>query len=313
MNLNITNTLTQELQNSYYSFEEIAKYYDRTRKKRKIIIRKLATYISSFINYDGEFTIMEPGIGTGEILYPFIKKKCKIVGVDVSDKMLNIAADKYRSHGIDVAVYNSGCMVPIKEKVNLYRTEFLNGFNTKLKFDCILTNLFIHLNKEWRAIIDKIARLLNVDGIYAHLTERNDYFQQLAGLPIIFWPENHPIIQVLKEYDDIRQSLGFPTLAESLLGPYLPEIAIDYSMKNGLQKEFTLESINEETMHNSYLSISDILYDIKHRTISSHTIVDPETNKQIMKELTRFLSLKQLDIQKRYEMKIWYNLTILRK
>lgn len=305
--------INQEVERPFYSFDDIAKYYDRTRQKKKKVINIIAKHILPFIKSDNMPIILEPGIGTGEIIYPFIREKCKIVGIDVSSRMLNIAADKYRKLGVDVSIYSTGNVDAPTSKINLYESEFLYGFSTSLKFDCILSNLFIHLNREWQSVIDKIIGLLKDDGIYVHLTERNDYFHLLAGLPTIFWTEEHPVRQVLFRYDEIRQTLGVLPLKDCVIGPYLPEVIVRYAKGKGLREEFALQPLNSETMYKSYFSIERLLYDIKHRTISSFMIVDSELNKIILKELNRFIRTKNLDPKKKYEQKTWYDLIILRK
>lgn len=69
------------------SFDRVADIYDETRRMPDEVIERIVDAIAHEIDPSGGL-LLEIGIGTGRISVPLAKKGFRVIGIDISDKML---------------------------------------------------------------------------------------------------------------------------------------------------------------------------------------------------------------------------------
>lgn len=75
------------VKNVYYS--KIANVYDQARWLTEPIAEDVADFIVNLVNATPVTTFLEPGVGTGLNVLPFVKRGYSVTGIDVSQDMLN--------------------------------------------------------------------------------------------------------------------------------------------------------------------------------------------------------------------------------
>ncbi len=118
------------------SFDRIATIYDETRRLApRTMARLLAVLVDEL---DGK-KVLEVGVGTGRYAVPLQKSGIRVIGVDISRKMVELGLAK----GLRDVVFADGAHVP-----------FASG-----AFDVATTNHVLHLIPDWRAVLTEIARV----------------------------------------------------------------------------------------------------------------------------------------------------------
>ncbi|MFA5080519.1 MAG: class I SAM-dependent methyltransferase [Candidatus Paceibacterota bacterium] len=111
--------------------------------------------------------ILDLGIGTGQTIKPFVKKNCKIFGVDISEKMLGIVKNKY-------------------PEVEIFKYDFSNGLGglnfQDQNFDIIISVGVLEFIKNIKKIIKETYQLLKDGGYFIFTYEmllEDNKFQSL--------------------------------------------------------------------------------------------------------------------------------------
>ncbi|MFH0929159.1 MAG: class I SAM-dependent methyltransferase [Candidatus Aenigmatarchaeota archaeon] len=99
-------------------FDSIAKYYDMFHKGNEGDLKFYQKEASK------SSTVLDVGCGTGRLAIPIAKKGIKVVGIDMSKKMIDIARNKAKADGLG-------------NKVKFLQRD-MKKFNLRKKFDLII-------------------------------------------------------------------------------------------------------------------------------------------------------------------------------
>lgn len=95
-------------------------------------------------------SVLDLGCGYGENCLEFVRRGAKdVVGIDISDKMLQIAKEE---NSVESVEYMHMCMEDISQ--------------LDRKFDCIFSSLAIHYVKDFAKLIKDVYELLNPGGYF---------------------------------------------------------------------------------------------------------------------------------------------------
>ncbi len=180
-----------------YDLAEKGKFKETPTGK---IIEKLLPLVKK------EDLILDLGCGTGKSAKPFIRKGCKVIGVDISSKMLKIAKKKLK-----------------KKFWKLYKCDIEKGLNFKDNyFDVVLASWVLEFVKNIEKTVKEMARI----------TKRNSYIAFTYEL----WKKDYKI-QSKKE-----SSLGkgllkpIPKLLSFKVYRHTPKEIEKILIKNNLKK-----------------------------------------------------------------------------
>ena len=70
-------------------YDNIAPIYDQTRWMTESVAEQVADYIIALVNATPKTSFLEPGVGTGLNVLPFVKRGYSVTGIDVSEEMLD--------------------------------------------------------------------------------------------------------------------------------------------------------------------------------------------------------------------------------
>lgn len=152
--------------------DKLAPVYDKvTKGEFKWLAPKKIAEKLLFFTKKGDI-VLDLGCGTGQSAKPFVKKGCKVVGIDISSEMLKIAKKKYRF-------------------LKLYKYDLENGldrrdFGNNL-FDVVIAVGILEFLKNFKKIIKEIAELTKPGGYIAFTYEvllKNYKFQSKRVSPL---------------------------------------------------------------------------------------------------------------------------------
>src|SRR6266498_921810 len=131
--------------NPSQSFDRAASIYDQTR----LLPEPTATHgIQAILDLIGpEAVILDAGTGTGRISIPLLERGARLVGCDLSMKMLKRLQEKFSSAALAQA---DAALLP-----------FLADY-----FDAVLTVHVMHLVGPWREALREFRRVLKPEGVY---------------------------------------------------------------------------------------------------------------------------------------------------
>jgi ubiquinone/menaquinone biosynthesis C-methylase UbiE len=134
--------------NTSQSFDRAAHIYDQTR----LLPEPTATHgIQAILDITGpEALILDAGTGTGRISIPLLKRGARLVGCDLSMKMLLRLQEKFSSAQLAQA---DAAGLPFPEN----------------QFDALLTVHVMHLVSPWREALREFKRVLKPGGSYLNI------------------------------------------------------------------------------------------------------------------------------------------------
>jgi SAM-dependent methyltransferase len=164
------------------SFDRVASIYDETRAlSPKVMSHVLGVLVDEL---QGK-KILEVGVGTGRYAVPLQKSGIDIVGVDISQKMVERGLRK----GLRHVVLGDGARLPF----------------TAHAFDMATTNHVLHLVPDWREVLLEIVRVT-----------RDSYFSILEVAI--------QAATLQREYHDIARDAGYNWTAPGLHERELPKV-----------------------------------------------------------------------------------------
>jgi SAM-dependent methyltransferase len=118
-------------------FDDIADIYDKTRSlpndTMKQVMRVLVDQLKDRIQ------VLEIGVGTGRFAEPLQKEGIDLMGIDISEVMLNKAVKK----GLDNLIFGDCCTLPFKDS----------------SIDTVLSVHVLHLLPDYESALNEIARV----------------------------------------------------------------------------------------------------------------------------------------------------------
>jgi ubiquinone/menaquinone biosynthesis C-methylase UbiE len=135
------------------SFDRVSDIYDATRGLPPAISEQVTDTILAIASATPDTTFLEPGIGTGRIAIPIVKRGYAYTGVDISENMLNELRQKLSRES--------------------HRLTLINASATNLPFadhafDVVLTVHLLHLIPDWQQALAEIRRVLKPGGLYLY-------------------------------------------------------------------------------------------------------------------------------------------------
>ena len=130
------------------NFDRVADIYDSTRSVPADVLERVADRIVATTQADLTTEFLEPGIGTGRIAIPLIRRGYRYTGVDVSQQMM----DRLRA-----------------KAENAPNLKLVEGDVTELplpdaSIDVVITVHLLHLVPEWQKALEEIQRVLKPAG-----------------------------------------------------------------------------------------------------------------------------------------------------
>ncbi|QEK11422.1 class I SAM-dependent methyltransferase [Crassaminicella thermophila] len=137
-------------------WEKIANKYDnQTGIKDRVMYKDLIEKIKNELN--GQENVLEVACGTGIIALEIAKFSKKVIGIDISEKMIQIANSKL-------------------QKEEIYNVEFKigDGYNINFKnnsFDIVLLCNVLHVVKDPTKLLKEAKRVLKDEGVIITSTD----------------------------------------------------------------------------------------------------------------------------------------------
>lgn len=119
------------------SFDRVADIYDRTRSLPKKVMNHLIKTLAAEL--DDCTRILDLGVGTGRFAEPMQKKGFKVVGIDISRKMISKAKKK----SVRNLFLADARHIPFRDKT----------------FDATISVHLLHLISEWRRTLGEVCRV----------------------------------------------------------------------------------------------------------------------------------------------------------
>lgn len=132
-------------------YDKIAHIYDQTRWLTETVAEEVADFILELVNATSETSFLEPGIGTGLNVIPFVKRGYSVTGIDASQAMLDQLRQKLPAipHNLQL-IHADASQLPFSNK----------------SFDVVLTVHMIHTISNWEIFLDEVIRVLKPQGYY---------------------------------------------------------------------------------------------------------------------------------------------------
>jgi ubiquinone/menaquinone biosynthesis C-methylase UbiE len=137
------------VKSTYY--DKIAHIYDQTRWLTESTAEEVADFILQLVNATPETSFLEPGIGTGLNVLPFVRRGYSVTGIDASQAMLEQLRQKLSKIPANLQLINADAS----------QLPFTNQ-----SFDVVLTVHMIHTVLDWKVFLNEIERVLKPQGFY---------------------------------------------------------------------------------------------------------------------------------------------------
>ncbi len=132
------------------TFDPLARYYDLTRTLDPRAARSALRYLTALLPPARFPRALEIGVGTGRFAFPFARAGYRVVGVDVSRRML--AQWQLRARAVP-RVSCAAC------RADARALPFPTG-----SFDLVYWVHVLHLIPQWRAVLDEALRVVRPRG-----------------------------------------------------------------------------------------------------------------------------------------------------
>ena len=211
------------------SFDRVAAIYDETRG---LAPRAMSRVLAVLVDELHGKRVLEVGVGTGRYAVPLQKSGIRVVGVDISRKMVEFGLAK----GLRDVVFADAARLP-----------FASG-----SFDVGTTNHVLHLIPDWRDVLKEIARVTRET--YFTVIERSDRVESIK-----------------REYDALVKAAGHDWSHPGFHEKDLPGLQKpDFVMPVGPFRETLLaDSILEELNGRTYSSQWDVPEEIHRGAMES--------------------------------------------
>jgi ubiquinone/menaquinone biosynthesis C-methylase UbiE len=211
------------------SFDRVAAIYDETRG---LAPRAMARVLAVLVDELQGKRVLEVGVGTGRYAVPLQKSGVRVIGVDISPKMVEFGLAK----GLRDVVFADAARLPFASKA----------------FDVATTNHVLHLIPDWRDALTEIGRVT-----------RETYFTVIE--------QSDRADTIKREYDALVKEAGHSWAHPGFHERDLPGLLKpDFVMPVGPFRETVLaDSILEQLNRRTYSSQWDVPEEIHRPTMEA--------------------------------------------
>ncbi|MHA2225289.1 MAG: class I SAM-dependent methyltransferase [Candidatus Hodarchaeales archaeon] len=238
-------------------FDWASSFYDTTRAIPAGLIRQIVEKIQQLSKIKPSTKILEVGIGTGRIAIPLSSQlNVDIVGVDISEKMIQKCQDKVKSANKIHLIIADGLSLP---------------FPQSTKFDLILTAHLLHLVSDPFLLTNKMLSFLALEGLFINLDAHVNYHDTLP-------------------YKIYYEKLAKDNYRHAFRGDLIRNEITIYLSKRGWKHEvFTIEGVKEVTINNVCRFIRDQVF-------SSTRLIEDDFHHRSLKYLYQELEGRNIDL-----------------
>jgi len=184
------------------SFDRVAEIYDDTRGLPLDVMDDVLEALSREL--DKSALVLDAGVGTGRFAQPLQAKGYQVVGVDISEKMLDKAKEKKTTDLV---------------RGDLLRLPFRNDV-----FGVCLSVHVLHLISDWKKVLAEVGRV-TTDKFVSVTTNH----------------EESPAFAIRQTYEKACEELGFSTHHVGLRERELPEVVAADSIRLVVVHEHPME------------------------------------------------------------------------
>ena len=130
------------------AFDRAAGYYDETRGRSPAAVRRETEVLAAEVG--GRGTVLEVGVGTGQVALPLAAAGVDVVGIDLARPMLEVLRGKEDAGRVPVVLADATAM-PFGDR----------------SFGAAYLRWVLHLIPDWRAAVAEIVRVLRPGAVLA--------------------------------------------------------------------------------------------------------------------------------------------------
>lgn len=145
------------------SFDRVAHAYDGTRGLPPEAEERVAEAIVEAAGATPETSFLEPGIGTGRIAMPLLRRGHRYTGVDISEKMLSELRRKLKRE-------SEGLL----NRLTLFVADATALPFADSSFDVVVSAHVLHLIPDWRGALAEVRRVLRPEGVFLYCHQEWD-------------------------------------------------------------------------------------------------------------------------------------------
>jgi ubiquinone/menaquinone biosynthesis C-methylase UbiE len=132
-------------------YDNIAHIYDQTRWLSESVAQEVADFIIDLVGATSQTSFLEPGVGTGLNVLPFVQRGYSVTGIDASSQML----DQFRQK-----------LVTIPPNLSLIHADASQLPFANHSFAVVLTVHMLHTVSSQLVFLDEVIRVLKPRGFY---------------------------------------------------------------------------------------------------------------------------------------------------
>jgi ubiquinone/menaquinone biosynthesis C-methylase UbiE len=138
------------------SFGRVAHIYDRTRSMSPGTVEAVARSVVQMGGLTPDDLVLEHAVGTGRIAVPLCRQGLRVVGTDISTRMLAVCAER-------LSAAPSG-------RLFLAQGDAVRLGIRSSSVDAVVSGWLLHVLTRWRTAIEEVQRVLVPDGRFALLS-----------------------------------------------------------------------------------------------------------------------------------------------
>jgi ubiquinone/menaquinone biosynthesis C-methylase UbiE len=148
----------------------VADSYDEIRAMPDWVLHKFYETISKKgMRINSNSIVLDGGVGTGRTIGPVLEMGAQLVGIDISRKMLEKAAEKLNEK------------TPIKSRVSLVQGDVTHLPFRPNSFDIVISVHVLWLLNAWKQAILEFKRVLKAKGYFVSASHNSPEFENEVG------------------------------------------------------------------------------------------------------------------------------------
>lgn len=244
------------MSSAYLSFDDMASQYDNTRSFDEGCFSSALDYIVTRFPPDRFPSVFEPGIGTGRIAIPLAEHGYKVIGVDVSPKMLAVLDRQTKKMSQPFPI--SFCQADVQELP--FPDE---SFNL-----AVVVHLFYFI-RDWQRAIREIIRVVRKD----------------SPLVMMHTGAGAEIPALNQRYKELCAEAGSPTQE---VGVNSNTVVVDYLSSLGYHAEW----VKDRWQWSARIRLDKAVSFVETRSYSFTRLVPDDIHVAVIKKLVRELRQK---------------------